>query len=480
MPQSPRVLYVEEEPERMDRVETLPGPDGGVPVTTLTERTAAAGFERLGTDAVDSVVSEQELPDSTGIEFLRDVRARYPTLPFVLFTEVELATIAEAAVEAGLTGYVRRYPNTDQREELAQKVADALTRYPGSSLVEETKRFRTIIEQSSDVVSILDRTGEFVYQSPSIESVLGYDPGETVGGTLFGYVHPDDSERVRTEFFAAVENPDRTLIAEYQFKHADGSWRVVESRGTNMLNDPIVEGVVVNTRDITGRRRREQRMNVLNRTLRHDLRNAMNVVRGNAELLLREYGGDDRAETIRSRAASMLDLSDKVRDIERALDTGDEPRQMVDLVSVLEEHLSAVRRSRPDVTVEADLPESKWVLANSQLGVAIENAIENAIEHNDADDPVVRVTVESAEIVSEDAVTVIIADNGPGIPEEELDVLTQGDETPLEHTSGLGLWLIKWIITESAGEVTVEQSEAAGTAVRMTLETARVGEGIDV
>jgi signal transduction histidine kinase len=221
-------------------------------------------------------------------------------------------------------------------------------------------------------------------------------------------------------------------------------------------------------------------MNVLNRTLRHDLRNAMNVILGNAELLMREYGSDDRAETVRSTAANMLELSNKVREIEHALDTSDRPREMVDVVSVVEEYVSAVRRSRPDVTIEVDLPESEWVLANNRIGAAIDNAIENAIDHNPSEEPRLRITAEAAEIAGDDAVTITVADDGPGIPDEELAVLTEGGETPLEHTSGIGLWLIKWIVTESAGEVSFENSEMGGTAVRITLQTARVGQRIDV
>jgi PAS domain S-box-containing protein len=386
--------------------------------------------------------------------------------------------MAEGAIEANLTGYVRRDADADQTEELGRAIGDAVDRTRETPRVRETERFRTIIEQSSDVVSILDREGTYVYQSPSVESVLGYAPEQFVGESVFEFVHPEDRERVRTEFLAAVENPERTPTIEYRFKHSDGSWRVVESRGTNMIEDPVVGGMVVNSRDVTDRRRREQRMNVLNRTLRHDLRNAMNVILGNAELLMREYGTDDRAETVRSTAASMLELSNKVREIERALDTSDSPREMVDVVSVVEEYVSAVRRSRPDVDVEVDLPESEWVLANNRIGAAVDNAIENAIDHSE--DPRLRIAAEDAELAGDDAVRITIADDGPGIPEEELAVLTEGGETPLEHTSGIGLWLIQWIVAESAGEVTFEESEWGGTAVRITLQSAQVGQRIDV
>jgi PAS domain S-box len=394
---------------------------------------------------------------------------------------VNMAAVGEELIAADVSGYLPRHPERNQANDIAAKVRDVAERYHDATTIEQTQeRFRTIIEQSSDVVSVLDADGTYVYQSPSVEPTLGYSPDDFYGRRMYEFVHPDDRERVMSEFRTAVEGPSRTTIVEYRFQHDDGSWRVVESRATDMLDDPIVQGLVVNSRDITERRRRAQRMNVLNRTLRHDLRNNMNVILGNAELLMREHGSDHRAETIRSTAADMLELGNKVRDIEQALDTSEQRREMVDIVSTVEEHLAAVERSHPELRVERSLPESQWVLANRRIGSAIGDAVENAVQHNPAPDPRLRVAVETDRLAGDDAVTVTVADNGPGIPEEELSVLTNGGETPLEHASGLGLWLIKWIVTESGGEVTFEKSGLDGTAVRITLQQARAGQWIDV
>jgi len=470
-----RALFVG--PEAVAPSRTIGEDDG---ITVLSERTVESALERVGTDDVECVVGVWDLPDATGVELLRALRARYPVLPFVLFDDVDLGAVAEDLIGADVTGYLRR-TDEDQEAALAAEIRDAARQYHDSTTIEQTQeRFRTIIEQSSDVVSVLDADGTFVYQSPSVEPTLGYTPDEFISRSLYEFVHQDDRERVMTEFRSAVEGSNRTTIVEYRFQHQNGSWRVVESRATDMLEDPIVEGLVVNTRDITERRRRAQRMNVLNRTLRHDLRNNMNVILGNAELLMREHGSDPRAETIRSTAADMLELGNKVRDIEQALDTSDQRREMVDIVSAIEEHLAAVERAHPEMTIERSLPESEWVLANRRIGSAIENAIENAVQHNPAPDPRLRVTSESARLTGEDAVTVVVEDDGPGIPGEELSVLNSGGETPLEHASGLGLWLIKWIVSESGGEVTFTGSEMGGTAVRITLQQARAGQWIDV
>jgi PAS domain S-box-containing protein len=478
MPGNVRVLFVDEGPVRDDRATTLPGTDAEV--TALTERSVSAAIERIETDDVGCVVSGYDLPDGTGMDLLEATRERHPSLPFVVFSETGPSSFAERAIDADLTEYLRRDPERDQGEQLAETVRQAIDDAREPASIEKTQeRFRTIIEQSTDIVSILDRDGTYIYQSPSIKRIMDYNPEEFVGESAFDYVHPDDRELVMKEFYTTIENPDRQATAEYRFKHADGSWRVVESRGINMLSDPVVGGVVVNSRDVTDRRRREQRMNVLNRTLRHDLRNNMNVVLGNAELLMREYGSDDRAETIRKTAADMLELGNKVRDIERALDSSETPREMVDIVSVVEEHLASVERANPDVDVRTDLPESEWVIANRLIGSAVDDAIENAIEHNRGDGPKIRVRLEHTELAGDDAVRLEIADDGPGIPDEELEVLMAGGETPLEHASGLGLWLIKWIVNESAGEVAFEDNDMGGTTVAITLKKARIGQQIE-
>jgi PAS domain S-box-containing protein len=107
---------------------------------------------------------------------------------------------------------------------------------------------------------VLDAEGIYTYVSPAAERLLGHDPETLVGESGFEYVHPEDRERVRDAFEDVLENPERTLTAEYRVRDADGEWRWVESRGTNRLDDPAVEGIVLNSREITDRRERQRRL----------------------------------------------------------------------------------------------------------------------------------------------------------------------------------------------------------------------------
>jgi signal transduction histidine kinase len=104
------------------------------------------------------------------------------------------------------------------------------------------------------------------------------------------------------------------------------------------------------------------------------------------------------------------------------------------------------------------------------LVTAVGNLLNNAIEHNDAERPSVRVSVEPTDGDGR-YVRIRVADNGPGIPEAEREVLREGTETPLEHGSGLGLWIVYWIATMSGGDITFEENDGRGSVVTLALQS---------
>ena len=128
------------------------------------------------------------------------------------------------------------------------------------ALEESEGRFRSVVQNSSEIVKIVDADGTLKYASPAFERLLGYDPEEAVGMNVLDYVHPDDLPRV-------VEETERTMgdggvgrnVSEYRFRHADGSWRYIEAAGAYLLDDPAVGGVVINARDVTQRKEAEAR-----------------------------------------------------------------------------------------------------------------------------------------------------------------------------------------------------------------------------
>jgi len=124
---------------------------------------------------------------------------------------------------------------------------------------QDLKRYEVLMEESTDVNVVLDEDGTFRYLTPSVERVLGYEPAELVGESVFDYIHPDDRDDIKTVFFDSHETADRPT-REFRFARADGSWAVIEASGRNLLDDPDINGIVVYTRDITERVEREHEL----------------------------------------------------------------------------------------------------------------------------------------------------------------------------------------------------------------------------
>ncbi len=119
------------------------------------------------------------------------------------------------------------------------------------------ERFRALVENLSDVITIIDPTGVMLYHSPSVTPIFGYGPTEMLGVNAFTLVHPDDVAAAAAALARCLEQSGETVSAEFRIRHKDGSWRSVECKGRNLLGVPGIGGVLLITRDITGRRARE-------------------------------------------------------------------------------------------------------------------------------------------------------------------------------------------------------------------------------
>ena len=118
--------------------------------------------------------------------------------------------------------------------------------------------YRKLIEEFSDIATIIDSEGRISYVSPSVTGTLGYDPEDLVGEVGFGYQHPEERDEVAEAIESLLENPEETQVIETRFRRADGSWCWIEATMQNRLDDDDIEGILVNSRDITDRKRRER------------------------------------------------------------------------------------------------------------------------------------------------------------------------------------------------------------------------------
>jgi diguanylate cyclase (GGDEF)-like protein/PAS domain S-box-containing protein len=121
-------------------------------------------------------------------------------------------------------------------------------------------RFRSLVQHSSDVIIVTKQSGTMRFVSPSATRVLGYDPGELMGKKIADELHPDDRERAAIFFGEAARAPGVTGPTEWRFRQPDGSWMHAEILATNLLGDPTVRGIVLNTRDVSERKRLEEQL----------------------------------------------------------------------------------------------------------------------------------------------------------------------------------------------------------------------------
>ncbi len=128
-------------------------------------------------------------------------------------------------------------------------------------LRQSEERFRSLIQNASDLITVLEEDGTIRYESPTIERILGYRTEERLGKNAFDYLHPDDEEWVKDSFDEALDNPGEVRPpVEFRLRHKDGSWRHMEATRTNLLDDPAVKGVVANLWDVTERKRAEEKI----------------------------------------------------------------------------------------------------------------------------------------------------------------------------------------------------------------------------
>ncbi|WP_123537822.1 sensor histidine kinase [Halosimplex salinum] len=207
---------------------------------------------------------------------------------------------------------------------------------------------------------------------------------------------------------------------------------------------------------------------VLNRVLRHNLRNAMTVVVGNADRIAERTDDETtatEADRIRRRGDSLLDLADHARAIETSLGARTDEAATRTVDDIVEGVVATLVEEFPDADVRVDGAEEAAAVPNGDLVlVVLDELARNAITHSETDEP----TVWLAASVDDGTATFTVTDEGPGMPAVERRVLTeQFVETPTQHGAGLGLWLVNWLVRWTDGDVSVTVDD--GTTVTVTV-----------
>lgn len=341
--------------------------------------------------------------------------------------------------------------------------------FVGKNMFDTSPTTRRVADENaidifSDPVIVLDTADRIVDFNDAATAAFGELTDDAIGEP-FTTVLGDDIDPANEESDRYIRRPSQ---GHGQGQPQRREFAVSSSELTDPRGDRVGHTVVF--QEVTAEREREQRLSVLNRVLRHNLRNKLNAVTGFATRIEAETTDSE----IASYAARITDSGEELTAIGEKAREFDQLRraqpafERVDLSETLEAVTAEFADRFPEATIETIVETSTELYTDPELlTLALENLIENALVHTDEPTPLLRLTV--TEVPHEEyALSIAIRDNGPGIPLHEITVIEQGQEGELEHGSGIGLWVVQWCLDAIGGRMTFDRHDD-GTTVRVSL-----------
>jgi len=341
--------------------------------------------------------------------------------------------------------------------------------------------YRQAIEYTAHAVAITDADGTIEYVNPAFESMTGYTAAEAVGRTPRILKSGEHDDAFYERLWSTILDGE-VWEAELVDRRKDGTLIYIDQTIAPVIEDgDIVRFVAVNS-DVTDRRadrerleRQNERLELLNRMLRHDIGNDVQLVAGMAAALEDhvEPEGRPALEALSAHADNIVTLTQNMQHLLDSAIADSVDRRPVPLHDVLDTVISQVRTAETDATIEVgSLPEVA-VEADDRLDSVFRNLLRNAVDHGatHGDGGDVHVDVD----VSPATVSVHVADEGPGIPADERATIFE-EGAMGEHSSGtgIGLYLVETLVEQYGGAVTVEANDPHGAVFVVTLARADV------
>jgi PAS domain S-box-containing protein len=416
--------------------------------------------------------------ESQSIRSLRHVNAQLQQARDTLEEKVEERTAALAAANADLEAEIAERRRAEQQLRVSEE------------------RFRALVQNASDLITILEEDRTIQYVSPSHERILGYKPEERVGSDPFELIHEDDLPDVRAAFTESLQHPSQLISVEYRARHADGHWVHLEAKGVNLLDEPAVEGIVVNARDITERHEYEQHLRAAKEkaeaatqaksaflaNMSHEIRTPMNGVIGMTSLLLDTPLSENQREyvdIIRTSGDNLLTLINDILDFSK-IEAGhiELEEHAFNLRGVVKEALDLVasRAAEQDLEltylVDHDVPHAIYS-DSTRLRQILVNLLSNAVKFTNEGE--VFLSVEATTRTNATCeLHVTVRDTGVGIPPEQQDTLfdafSQVDASTTRRYggTGLGLAICKHLSNLLGGTIRVDSAVGEGSTFHVT------------
>jgi PAS domain S-box-containing protein len=340
-------------------------------------------------------------------------------------------------------------------------------------ITEQKEREREISEQKRRYESLFNSISGAIVVTDLDECIRTCNPGFI---DLFGYeiddVEGDHISTITTDgaevdlLFETRADLQESPVLNYRKK----SGRIFpgESRTSPLrTHDNEIRGHVVHIIDVSDAQKNREQLQVLGRVFRHNIKNAMNVIMAQAEIV-QDRGSSavmPQAEKILETSRKFVEMAENQQRITEIL-TGNTETVKVDLVPVIKRTVTDLQGRYPDATIQTDLITECQVSTVREIADAIQELVQNAIIHSEKDHPSVDIRLRHTEAITE----LTIRDDGPGIPDQEWNVLTQeGDIEPLSHGTGLGLWFVDQVISQSNGTMAFDTNDSGGTTITVRL-----------
>ncbi|WP_254280603.1 ATP-binding protein [Haloarcula marina] len=314
-------------------------------------------------------------------------------------------------------------------------------------------------------------TGEVLDVNQSFTDLFGYSAEElrAVDVSVFTAPSTDFTQEEAMRRIRAAADGDPQVF-EWKVQRANGELCRVHIH----LNSATLDGhqcVLAETLEKSEFHSYKRRVRLLNRIIRHNLRNKMTVLLGHVNQLQQSL--DDESlqkefEPIIDITTDVGSLSDSVRQIEELAEPDAAQRSPTNLTDVALRAVEDARKEYSDVQISVENTADVWVIAGEGITYALDHAIANAIEHNDRTPSKVALSVKENPETGHGEVH--IADNGPEIPEQEIAVLKEGAEVcSTYHGTGVGLWVMQWCVDSLGGELKFEENHPCGNVVTIVL-----------
>jgi PAS domain S-box-containing protein len=329
-------------------------------------------------------------------------------------------------------------------------------------------RFQSLIQNSSDIIRILDKEGRIIYDSPSSGKILGYPPGYMLGRSPFDFIHPDDLRLVREEVGTVYEKRNTGIPVEFRIRKASGEYLWVESIGVNMIGVQGVDGIVITTRPIGDRKKGEEELKAAKQhaelyldLMSHDITNMNQVGMGFLELALNSLELDEPGREMLLKPMQAFEgstrLINNVRKLQKAK-VGEYKDKIMDVGQVLQDIQSHYSDLDGRNIIINYLPDIGYrVMANELLYDLFSNLVGNSIKHSNGS-IIIDINVKRSRENDRDYYTIAIEDNGHGIKDDLKPVIFDrkfiGDIR--SKGSGIGLFLVKTLVECYHGKVWVE------------------------